>query len=349
MSAQMLEYMYLNDLHEPLQSAYKPRHSTETAILRVKNHALGNSKVVLLVLLDLSAAFDHSILLRRMTTYLGVPDRVHEWFKSYLSGRTQHVVVNPISLSVGVPQGSVLGPQLFSIYLLPLGKILRRHGVKIHIYADDTQLYVEFDLQDVSSFLKALLALEKCIKEICAWMVRNRLMFNDGKSEFQIIVPRYYKAKFAALSPCLRVGSTPVFPSQTVRDLGVNLDAEMSLSTHVGNIIRSMYMHMRHISRIRHHLDDTTLVKVVMALVISRMDYANSALYGVTDYLLKKLQLAQNNAARLVRKSKKYDHITPVLKDLHWLPVKSRIIFKVLPPLSIQPCTVTRAHHIYRN
>ena len=79
----------------------------------------------------------------------------------------------------------------------------------------------------------------------------------------------------------------------------------MSLSTHVGNIIRSMYMHMRHISRIRHHLDDTTLVKGVMALVISRLYYANSALYGVTDYLLNKLQLAQNNAARLVRKSKK--------------------------------------------
>ena len=109
---------------------------------------------------------------------------------------------------------------------------------------------------------------------------------HDGKSEFQVIVPRHYKDKFAALSrPCLRVGRTPVFPSQTVRDLGVTLDAEMSLSTHVGNIIIcSMYMHMRHISRIRHHLDNTTLVKVVMALVISRLDYANSALYGVTIF-----------------------------------------------------------------
>ena len=72
-------------------------------------------------------------------------------------------------------------------------------------------------------------------------------------------------------------GSTPT----SSVDLGVTLDAEMSLSTHVGNIIRSMYMHMRHISRIRHHLDDTTFVKVVMALVISRLDYANSALYGI--------------------------------------------------------------------
>ena len=227
--------MSLNDLHEPLQSAYKSGHSTETAILRMKNdidHALGNRKGVLLVLLDLSAAFDtvdHSILLRRMTTYLGVSGRVHEWFEPYLSGRTQHVVVNesssdPISLSMGVTQGSVLVPQLFSIYLLPLGKILRRHGVKFHIYADDTQLYVEFDLQDVSSFLKALLALEESTKEIRAWMVRNRLMFNDGKSAFQVIVPRHYKAKCAALSPCLRVGSTPVFPSQTVRDLRPGCD-----------------------------------------------------------------------------------------------------------------------------
>ena len=134
MSAQMLEYMSLNDLHEPLQPAYKPGHSTETANFKVKNdidHALGNRKSLLLVLLDLSAAFDtvdHSILLRRMTTYLDVSDRVHEWFKSYLSGRTQHVVVNesssdPISFSVGVPQGSVLKPQLFSIYLLPLVKV----------------------------------------------------------------------------------------------------------------------------------------------------------------------------------------------------------------------------------
>ena len=206
---------------------------------------------------------------------------------------------------------------------------LPRPTTQFHIYADVT-LYVEFDFQDVSSFLKALLTLEECIKEIRAWMVRNRLMFNEGKSEFQIIVPRHYKAKFAALSPYLRVWSTPVFPSQAVLHLGVTLDAEMSLSTHVGNIIRSMYMHMRHISRMRHHLDDTTLLKVVMALVISRLDYANSALYGVTDYLLNKQQLAQNNAARLARKSKKYDHITPVLKDQHWLPVKSRIIFKVL-------------------
>ena len=123
-----------------------------------------------------------------------------------------------VRLTGSTPTSSV---NLFSIYLLPLGKILRRHGAKFHIYADDTQLYVEFYLQDVSSFPIALLALEECIKEIRAWMVRNRLMFNDGKSEFQVIVPRHYKAKFAALSPSLRVGSTPVFPSQTVRDLGI--------------------------------------------------------------------------------------------------------------------------------
>ena len=108
------------------------------------------------------------------------------------------------------------------------------------------------------------------------------------------------------------------------------LDEYDALELHISSLLSISISDMRHISRTRHHLDDTTLVKVVMALVISRLYYTNSALYGVTDYLVKKLQLAQNIAARLVRKSKKYDHITPVLKDLHWLPVKSRIIFKVL-------------------
>ena len=338
-SAQLLDHMSLNLLHEPLQSAYKPGHSTETAILRVKNDidcALGERKGVLLVLLDLSAAFDtvdHTILLKRMNTYLGISGVAHEWFKSYLSGRTQSVVINeshsePVDITVGVPQGSVLGPQLFSIYLLPLGQILRRHGVHFHIYADDTQIYVVFDPQDIESFWRALRILEECIKEIRAWMAFNKLMFNDGKSEFEIIVSRHFQTKFRDLNPSLHVGSAPIFPSKVVRDLGVLLDAEMTLSNHVGNIIRSMYFQMRQIGRIRHHLDEATCTKIVMALVTSRLDFSNSALYGIADHLLTKLQLAHNNAARLITKTKRHDHITPVMKSLHWLPVKFRSIFK---------------------
>ena len=160
-------------------------------------------------------------------------------------------------------------------------------------------------MQDISSFLAAIRVLEECIADIRAWMALNKLMFNDSKAEFQVIVPRNYLAKFSDLSASLRVGNASVFSSKKVRDLGVMFDSEMTMASHVGNIVCSMYMQMKSIGRIRHHLDQATCAKVVMALVTSRLDYANSALYGITDSLLYKLQLAQNNAARLTTRTKK--------------------------------------------
>ena len=137
----------------------------------------------------------------------------------------ERITLRPHQSFCGSPTGVCFrGPTIQYLLFTSRYKILRRHGVKFQIFADDTQLYVEFDLQDVSSFLKALLALEECIKYIQAWMVRSRLMFNDRKSEFQILVPRHYKDKFTAPSHCQPVGDTPLFSSQTVRDLGVTFD-----------------------------------------------------------------------------------------------------------------------------
>ena len=150
---QLKEYMSNNNLQEPFQSAYKQYHSTESALLMVHNDilcAMENQGVTLLVLLDLSSAFDtidHPVLLSRLQHHLGINGTILAWFESYLSDRTQCVHINgkssaPQPLQYGVPQGSVLGPLLFSIYILPLGDIIRRHGMKLHIYADDTQVYV---------------------------------------------------------------------------------------------------------------------------------------------------------------------------------------------------------------
>ena len=122
--------------------------------MRVQNDllvALDKDGGVILMLLDLSAAFDtidHNILFRRLYN-LGIRGPALSWFRSYLSGRTQSVVIGDIksasrNLPYGVPQGSVLGPILFTIYTLPLGDIARKYGLKVHIYADDTQLYISF-------------------------------------------------------------------------------------------------------------------------------------------------------------------------------------------------------------
>ncbi len=126
-------------------------HSTETALLRVQNDILmqlDKGDAVLLVLLDLSAAFDtidHAILLKRMAKRCGFKGTVLNWIKSYLSDGKQKVVIDgeesdTKNIKYGVPQGSVLGPILFTIYMQPLGDLIRKQDLKYHIYADDTQL-----------------------------------------------------------------------------------------------------------------------------------------------------------------------------------------------------------------
>ena len=146
-------HLTVRDLYEIFQSAYRDAHSPETALVRVQNDILismDQGNVVALVLLDLSAAFDtvdHAILLRRLEQRTGLSGTVLNWFSSYLTGRTQSVVIDGESserhvLRYGVPQGSVLGPILFTVYTLPIGDIIRRHGIPFHFFADDEQLYV---------------------------------------------------------------------------------------------------------------------------------------------------------------------------------------------------------------
>ena len=148
-------HIAINNLGEPFQSAYKALHSTETALVRVSNDilmSLDQHKAVALVLLDLSAAFDtvdHGLLIRLLNQRLGITGTALRWFSSYLSDRSQCVSINGVKsashpLTCGVPQGSVLGPLLFSVYTLPLGDIMRKHDIDFHFFADDSQLYICF-------------------------------------------------------------------------------------------------------------------------------------------------------------------------------------------------------------
>jgi hypothetical protein len=214
-------HMVTNGLHELLQYAYKQYHSVETALTRVQNDillALDNKQCVLLVLLDLSAAFDtvdHSIMLQRLNNDFGIEGTALQWFKSYLSDRKQSVVIRGVKseskiLDCGVPQGSVLGPKKFTMYTKPLGDILRKYGIDFHLFADDTQLYLTFKPTDGKSLEEAKAILESCISEIRAWMACNFLKLNDNKTEFMLIGSQQQLAKIPL--PKVTIGESIIVP-----------------------------------------------------------------------------------------------------------------------------------------
>ena len=159
--------------------------------------AFDKGENVLLILLDLSAAFDtvnHSLLLSRLQQRYGLCGTVLiKWFESYLCNRTQFVNINESYsskhvLSVGVPQGSVLGPVLYLMYTSPVSDVIESYNINYHLYADDSQLYVAFKTNDASLVKNRI---ESCVGDICRWMNRNDLKLNEHKTEVVLISSKF--------------------------------------------------------------------------------------------------------------------------------------------------------------
>jgi hypothetical protein len=332
-SKQLSSYLSSNALYEDYQSAYRPLHSTETALLRVQNDILtsiDNKEITVLVLLDLSSAFDtvdHAILLTRLKN-IGITGLVYDWFHSYLSGRSQAVFLegvasDSVNLTCGVPQGSVLGPILFNIYTQPLGEIARKHGMKYHFYADDTQLYSSFSVSDSSASIQLI---SNCIDDIRLWMQSNLLKLNESKTEVILLGTKHQLSKVGNIE--ISVGNVNIKPCSKVRNLGVIFDCNMTMGEHVNNVCKSSYFYIRLLGKLRKFLNKDTAAMLTHAFVTSRLDYCNSLLYGISKSLITRLQHVFNCAARIVSRTKMCSHIMPVFKSLHWLPVLQRCAFK---------------------
>lgn len=332
-------YLSLNNLHEDHQSAYRKFHSTETALLKVQNdilNSLDQNDVTILVMLDLSAAFDtidHKTLLNRLDQCFGIAGEPLELINSYLGDRYQTVTIDgklskPVLMKYSVPQGSVLGPKFFTMYTKPVGGICKKHGLSHHFYADDSQLYLSFKPTSVVSRAEAIRRVENCLKEIVTWMNENMLKLNADKTEVILFTSQNNEKHIDSIT--VKIGDADIKPSGYVRNLGAFLDSKMNMDKHINTICRSGYAQLRQIGHIRKYLNTDAAKSLVNSLVTSRLDYCNSLLSGVPKTMISRLQTLQNTAARIITRTSRYEHITPVLKELHWLPVNHRVEFKIL-------------------
>ena len=204
-ASQLNDHVSLNGLENVRQSAYKLGHSTESALLSIKNDvhlAFAKVEATAVVLLDQSATFDtlldtyHDTLLNSLSSWFGVSGVVLDWFKSYFSDRVQCIKIGSIlsdAKKYGVPQGSVLGPILFSLYTTPLSKVIENHpDISFQLYSDDTQLYVHLTHKNVAS---ALDKLSHCLEDVKRWLSTNKLKLNPDKTKFIVFGSKSQREK----------------------------------------------------------------------------------------------------------------------------------------------------------
>lgn len=329
---QIQSFMAENLIFEVFQSGFRKHHSTETALLKVSNDILltcDSGNYAVLLLLDLTAAFDtvdHAVLLDRLEYSAGITGSALQWFRSYLTNRTFSVKLgdhtsSKAAITSGVPQGSILAPFLFSLYMLPLGSIFRKYGLSFHCYADDTQVYLPLK-RNAPDGLNALLL---CLSDVKKWLSLNFLNFNESKTELIV-----FKPSVSVTSTIPNLGELSPYVKQHVKNLGVVFDEQMKFDRQINTVVKSSFFQLRLLAKVKPFLSFKNLEKVIHAFITSRLDYCNSLYAGISQTALSRLQLVQNAAARFLTRSRKRDHITPVLQSLHWLPVRYRVDFKIL-------------------
>jgi Reverse transcriptase (RNA-dependent DNA polymerase)/Endonuclease-reverse transcriptase len=334
--ARIVPHVAASPSFDAFQSAYRRHHSTETALLKITDDIFAgfdDRQSTILVALDQSAAFDcvdHDTLFSRLHQTFGLSGRALSWVRSYLTERSSFVRWKGCSssahpLDTGVPQGSVLGPLLFSLYIAPLSSVISSFGVRHHQYADDTQMYIAASRTDLSAMTDRL---ENCAAAVHSWLQTNGLQLNPSKSEVVQFTAARGRDRVDDVAT-LRISAAVIHPSTTTKSLGVTLDGKLSFDQHVTTVCRSCYHHIRALRHVRESLPDDVARIVACSMVGSRLDYCNALFAGMSASNVYKLQRVQNTLARVLLHRRRFDHITPALKELHWLPIVHRVTFKL--------------------
>ena len=303
---QLYHYLDDNKLLLGCQSGFRSLHSTLTVLLEATDAwsvNIDNGLLNGVVFIDLTKAFDtidHEIILHKMS-YLGVDQAAIKWFSSYLSGRTQRCSVNAYgklstarTLSCGVPQGSILGPLLFLIYINDLPNSLQNAVPRM--FADDTNLTLS-----VKTLTELKLALAPELNNLSCWLKANKLSLNVAKTELMIIGSRQ-RLSAQCDDVEIRIDDQIIERVDHTKSLGLFIDAHLSWCKQVEEICKKVSSAIGALKRVRPFISKETAIQIYNALIIPHFDYSSPVWDCLSGYLSEKLQILQNRAARVITK-----------------------------------------------
>lgn len=325
------------------QSGFRRKFSTETCLVHLSDYIrfeMDKGHLVGMVLLDLQKAFDtvdHSILLMKLEA-IGLGDDILRWFRSYLSDRQQLVDLSgtfskPCSVTCGVPQGSILGPLLFLIYVNDMSGAINS---KLLLYADDSGILVAGKNR---SFIEKQLSED--LELVHQWLVDNRLSLHLGKTESILFGSKVKVNNYGDL--CISCSDKAIQSTSSVKYLGAILDQNLSGQSMVSSIIKKANARLKFLYRKQKYLTVHTKKLLVQSLIQCHFDYACCAWYsGLTKLWKNKLQVTQNKLIRFVLNMEKRSHIDQGhFRSIGWLPVDKRVdqiilghVFKIRNGLS---------------
>ena len=333
------EHLKQHQLLPDYQNAYREHYSCETALLNIHNDilwAMERQECLALCAIDLSAAFDtvdHQVLLLVLEKLFGVSPPSLQWFDTYLRPRGFKVTVNGKysnykQTDFAVPQGSCLGPVLFTLYSSTLGQVVSEHGVNMTAYADDHSFYKTYPAGNIHVEQETRNTLSECLESVKTWMDSNRLKMNPTKTEATVFCSQKQSWKVSTSS--LTVVQEEILLQESIKYLGVHLDQSLTLHSNITKKCQIASFNLSKIRKLRKFLTMDACRTMVQSMVISHLDYCNSLYYGLPDTELSRLQRIQNLAAKVILCRSPDDSSRECLQTLHWLPVEARIEFKIL-------------------
>ena len=299
----LLDHLNVHNILTPFQSGFRPNHSTEDVLLRTVEDwrfDVDRGKAVAAVFIDFTKAFDsisHSLLLRKLHT-IGVVDTALCWFQDFLSNRRQRVVIDGHSSSwlyvqQGVPQGSLLGPLLFSIYTNDMPSVVTK--ASINMYADDTALYASH-----SNAITAAKVVSDDLAKIHNWCFENSLIINSKKTYAMFLSRNKVNILQQRNNATIILDGSPLKTVSEICYLGVHIDSALSFKNHINSIISKAYGALKTLSRVQRYLPLVTRKMLYKTLVLPYLEYCPSVWDPISIDLSNKIERIQNRAMKII-------------------------------------------------